>query len=125
MKIAFLLLALVATIGACGVPDPIVETDAGVPVICFSYFGPGDGGIHPGAKQKECEPGEICVLSETSVWVCAPGEAVICNSEIGATFLPPGVDLDQQAGYFRCFPGYRCLNPRDGTGFQCYPPPAQ
>ena len=119
MRTVCLLFALVLALGACGSPDPPAETDAGAPIYCDDYYGPVSG---PDAGVTECERGDICIQGDTKAWVCAPGEAILCNSETGAGLLPPGAKPEQEAGDFLCFPGYRCLNPTDGTGFQCYPP---
>lgn len=122
MKVARLLFILLPALGACDTEFRELLPLYVFPVLCDSYYGPVD---IPGKRVTQCGRDEICVRANTHGWVCAPGDAVLCNSELGATFLPPGVDPDPEAGYFMCVPGYRCLNPTDGTGFQCYPPSTQ
>ncbi|MFS8068415.1 MAG: hypothetical protein ACMG6S_18815 [Byssovorax sp.] len=118
MKLSILRLGLVLTLGACSSPRPLEPFDAGTIVNCNRDKGPVDGGADVDAGTKECKPGDICIMSAGTAWVCAHNVIVACNSEKGV--VPGGAD--RAAGTFLCLPGYHCFNPTDGTGFQCYPP---
>ena len=118
MRILRLLFAMAPALGGCGSTGPIDEQDAGAIVDCNVDKGPVDSAPDPDAWTKACKPGQICILSQSTEWVCANNVTIECNSEKGQVAFGP----DPEAGTYECPAGYFCFDATDGAGWRCFPP---